>query len=295
MLLVTGITGHSGRYFLQELIDHKYEGAIRCVVRSSSVTSFLKNNGLKVEKVIGDLSDQKFLDNCMEDVDTVMHIGSIFFSVPVVAAAVNNMVKRAILVHTTGIYSKYKSASEEYKSIELEIEKIAAAASIGITILRPTMIYGNLNDQNMIVFIKLVNKFRLFPIIDGGKSLIQPVNGRDLGKAYYQILSTPEIVNGDYILSGNKPIKMLDMFKMIGNMLGKKTFFISVPLGVGVFFARCLKLCTLGAVDLVEKVQRMGEDRNYSYEKAYIDFGYNPMPFEKGLKMEIEEYRKQSK
>ncbi len=25
MLLVTGITGHTGSYFLQELIDHKYE------------------------------------------------------------------------------------------------------------------------------------------------------------------------------------------------------------------------------------------------------------------------------
>ena len=26
MLLVTGITGHTGRYFLQELINNKYEG-----------------------------------------------------------------------------------------------------------------------------------------------------------------------------------------------------------------------------------------------------------------------------
>ena len=41
MLLVTGITGHTGRYFLQELINHKYDGAIRCIVRETSDTSIL--------------------------------------------------------------------------------------------------------------------------------------------------------------------------------------------------------------------------------------------------------------
>ena len=52
MLLVTGITGHTGRYFLQELIYHKYEGPIRCIVRETSDTSLLDNSRLNIEKVI---------------------------------------------------------------------------------------------------------------------------------------------------------------------------------------------------------------------------------------------------
>lgn len=128
-----------------ELINHKYKNAIRCVVRSTSDTSLLNNSGLKIEKVIGDLTDQKFMDNCMKDIDTVIHIGTIFYSIQVMKAAVKNNVKRVILVHTTGIYSKYKSALEEYKNIELEVRKIIKdnAPAIGLTILRPTMIYGN--------------------------------------------------------------------------------------------------------------------------------------------------------
>lgn len=154
MLLVTGITGHSGKYFMQELINHKYVDTIRCVVRSSSDTSLLDNIGLKIEKVVGDLTDQEFLDSCMKDIDTVMHIGAIFYSIQVMKAAVKNNLKRAIFVHTTGIYSKYKSASEEYKNIESEVRKIIKdnASSIGLTILRPTMIYGNVNDKNMVVY-----------------------------------------------------------------------------------------------------------------------------------------------
>lgn len=99
-------------------------------------------------------------------------------------------------------------------------------------------------------------------------------------------------MSGDYILSGEKPFKMSEMFTLISNNLNKKTTFISVPLGLGEFMARCLKLCTLGKVDYIERVQRMGEDRNFSHEEANKDFNYKPMPFSDGLKIEVEEYLK---
>ena len=292
MLLITGITGHSGRYFLQELIKNKYEGKIRCIIRGTSDTSLLDKSGLNIEKLIGNLHDQEFIDKAMIGVDTVMHIASIFYSVGIIKAAVKNKVRRAILVHTTGIYSKFKSASDEYKNIEESVEKTIkeSNSSVGLICLRPTMIYGNINDRNMVIFIKMVDKLRLFPIIAHGKNLLQPVNARDLGRAYYQVLCKPDIISGDYILSGEKPISMLEMFKMIGNYLGKKTVFISIPLGLGVFMARCLKTLTLGKVDYIEKVQRMGEDRNFPHDAATRDFGYNPMPFEEGIKIEVEQY-----
>lgn len=297
MLLITGITGHSGKYFLQELINNKYSGPIRCIVRDTSDTSLLDNSGLNIEKFVGDLEDQEFVERAMLGVDTIIHIASIFYSVNLMKAAIKHNVRRAIFVHTTGIYSKYKSASKEYKRIEETIEQLIkdSGSKIGLIYLRPTMIYGCLNDRNMIVFIKMVDKLRLFPVIDHGKSLIQPVNARDLGKAYYQVLKMKRIMNGDYILSGEKPITMLDMFKLISKMLNKKTIFISVPLGLGVLMAKCLKVCTFGKIDYIEKVQRMGEDRSFSHDAAKKDFGYNPMSFSEGLKIEIEEYLNNSR
>jgi len=293
MLLVTGITGHSGSYFLRELIENKYTDMIRCIVRENSDTSTLDISGLIIDKVIGDLDDQEFVDQCMSDVDTIIHIASIFYSTKVINAAVKANVKKVILVHTTGIYSKYKSASEDYKNIEFSIEKIIreSNASIDLIYLRPTMIYGNTHDKNMAVFIKMVDKLRIFPVVDHGESLLQPVNGRDLGKAYYQVLSKPNLLRVEYILSGQKPISMLKIFKLISDNLGKKTIFISIPLELGVFLARCLKLCTIGKVDYIEKVLRMGEDRSFSHETASRDFGYAPMPFEEGISIEVKQYQ----
>lgn len=292
MLLVTGVTGHSGSYFLKELIKNNYNKPIRCVVRETSDTSLIDNSGLNIEKVVGDLDNQKFMDEVMDGVDTIMHIGAIFYSTTVIKAALKHDVKKAILIHTTGIFSKYKSASEEYKSIESRIEElvIKSGASISITILRPTMIYGDLCDLNMSKFIKMVDKLRVFPVINHGKGLIQPVNARDLGMAFYQVLIAKNNKNGDYILSGEKPITMLEAFKLISQNLEKKTTFISFPMGIGVFLARCLKICTLGKVDYVEKVQRMGEDRSFSHKEATRDFGYNPRSFEEGIKVEVEQY-----
>jgi nucleoside-diphosphate-sugar epimerase len=292
MLLVTGITGRSGEYFVKELINNNYKGIIRCIVRKNSDTSQIDASGLNIKKVVGDLNDQEFMNEVLKDIETVLHIGSITYSIPVVKAAVLNNVQRVILVHTTGIYSKYKSASEEYKSIELTIDKIIkdSNSQVGLVYLRPTMIFGSLNDMNMIIFIKMVDKLRLFPVVAKGKNLLQPVNRRDLGNAYFQILVKSEILYGDYILSGERPLSTIEIFKLISDGLNKKTNFISFPLGPCVICARLIKLSTLGKIDYVEKVQRMGEDRNFPHELAYNDFGYQPMPFEEGLNIEIQEY-----
>lgn len=293
MLLVTGITGHTGRYFLQELIDHKYEGPIRCIVREASDTSMLDNSGLNIEKVYGDLNNKEFVRKAVNGVDNIMHIYNIHHSPMIVQASIENNVKRAILVHTTGIYSNFKYASQGYKDVEEKISELIAKPNCPtrVTIVRPTMIYGDLCDSNMSKFIKMIDRLRIMPVINGGKNLIQPVNARNLGKAFYTVLMSPEKTAGKaYDLSGEKPLQMIEVFKMISDNLNKKTTFVSVPLGFGVFLARVGKVFSLGKVDYVEKVQRMAEDRSYSHEEAKNDFDYKPMSFEDGIQIEVKQY-----
>jgi len=297
MLLVTGITGHTGRYFLQELIDHKYEGPIRCIVRETSDTSMLDNSGLNIEKVYGELNDKEFVRRAVNGVDDIMHIYNIHHSPIIVEAAIQNNVRRAILVHTTGIYSNFKDASQGYKDVEKKVFELVADPNCPtkVTIVRPTMIYGDLCDSNMSKFIKMIDRLRIMPVINGGKSLIQPVNARDLGKAFYTVLMTPEKTAGKaYDLSGEKPLPLIEVFKMISDNLNKKTTFVSVPIGFGVFLARVAKVFSLGKIDFVEKVQRMAEDRSYSHEEAKCDFDYKPMSFKKGIQLESEQYLEKS-
>ena len=112
MILVTGITGHSGKWFLQKLISEKYQGKIRCLVRESSNTETIDNSPqLNIEKVYGSLEDVAFVELAMKGIKTVIHIASIIYSNNVINSAIKNDVEWAILVHTTGRYSLLKVIS----------------------------------------------------------------------------------------------------------------------------------------------------------------------------------------
>lgn len=292
MLLTTGITGHSGGHFLRELIARHHGGPLRCLVRPASNTAQLDASGLQVEKVVGSLADEAWLDRAMEGVTTVLHIASIRHSPSIVRAALKQGVKRVIVVHTSGVFSKYRNAAGEYLEIEAGLRRTLAEArpAPGLVILRPTMIYGSLRDNNMAVFIRMIDRLRICPVIDGGRHRLQPVHARDLGKAYYQLVCKPELLNGEYTLSGERPVTMREMLALISAYLGKQTVFVPVPLGGGVLLARALRALSAGRFDYVERIQRMGEDRSYPHSAASADFGYAPMSFAEGLRGEVNEY-----
>ena len=180
MLLVTGITGHSGRYFFTELEKANYSGIIRCVIRNESNAEFLKESALKTEKVVIDLDTDTFDENIMAGVTDVVHISHLSHTPKLLKAALKKNVSKFISGHTTGIYSRFKVATEEYKKIEREVENILHSGAITYICLRPTMIYGDMCDKNISVLIRIVDRFRIIPVINGGNVLLQPVNARDL-------------------------------------------------------------------------------------------------------------------
>lgn len=295
ILLVSGITGHTGSYFLDELVKNRYDRKIRCIIREDSNTKKIDNSGLDIEKVIGSLEDKEFLGEIMNDAETMLHIYNIHHSVEIVKLALNpkSNIKRLILVHTTGIYSKFKVASENYRNIELEISELLEATTkkISLTILRPTMIYGDFKDKNVSEFIKMVDKLPVMPIVNGGKNLIQPVHASDLGTAYYQVLTNQKLMSGKaYDLSGERPIQMKSFLTLISNELNKKIIFIPVPLYAAVTASKIVKFASFNKFDYVEKVQRMSEDRSFSHDEAIKDFSYNPIFLDVGIKNEVSKY-----
>lgn len=161
ILAVTGATGKkSGGGTAQILSDHKNEvlekfpGGVRVLVRSTSDTSKLDETAIDFDQQYGELTDTMFLEQAFQGVDTILHIASISLTRYIVDAAVKCHVRRLICVHTTGIYSKYKEAGEEYRNIDAYVEQRCRENNIGLTILRPTMIYGNISDNNVVKFIK---------------------------------------------------------------------------------------------------------------------------------------------
>lgn len=116
-------------------------------------------------------------------------------------------------------------ASQEYIEIECQVEPLMK--EMNITILRPTMIFGDMCDYNISKFIRLVYRFSVLPVVAGGKATIQPVNARDLAKAIYLVLQTEKTCGRAYDLSGETIITIRKLYKMISKRLGKRRVIIS--------------------------------------------------------------------
>lgn len=295
MLAITGATGKSGSVFSKlvcdnrEKMDEMFPKGIRVLLHSRKETAF----GNNAEYVTGNLEDVEFLKEALKGVDTLVHIAGIHWSREVAEAAAYNKVRRLICVHTTGIYSKYKEAGEEYRHIDDFVYKTCKDNDIKLSILRPTMIYGNVNDKNVITFIKMVDKLPIMPTVNGARYDLQPVHFADLGQAYFDVLMNEDKTAGnDYVLSGKEPIQLRDMFKIMGENLGKKVRFISCPYWIAITGAVIIYGITFKKIDMREKVQRLCEPRAYEHEEAARDFGYAPRDFAEGVKQEVADYLK---
>lgn len=298
ILAITGASGKkSGGEFIRvvsenrEKVNSMFPDGIRVIARKTSNIDCAKTLLPDAEYALGSLYDEEFLCSALKDVDTLVHIAGTSQSLKLAKIAAQCKVRRLILVHTTGIYSKYKEAGEGYRKVEEQVYKYCKKNNILLTICRPTMIYGNTYDNNVIQFIKMVDKLPIVPVVNNAKYDLQPVHYKDLANAYYNILINEEkTANNDYILSGGTCIQLRDMLLTIGKHLGKKVRFINCPFFIAYSVMCILYYVTLKKIDYREKVQRLCESRAFSFDKAAKDFGYSPIPFEVGIAEEIKQY-----
>ena len=291
--VLTGVTGKSGQYAIERLIERKGElfgMRLRAIARSKEKAQLLANSDLPLDVCIGDVDDDAFLLGVFSGADTLLHIVGIHTSLHVIPLAIQAGIKRIITVHTTGVYSKYKSASAEYNQIDAEVTRLCSEANVALTILRPTMIYGGLDDENVVKFITMVDRFPRMPVVSGARFVLQPVHRRDLGRAYADVLLSDATTGKNYVLSGAEPITLRDMLSVIAGLLGKQARFVSVPYWIAISGAWALYIVSLTKIDYREKVQRLVEPRAYSHDEATRDFGYAPMDFQEGVKDEVAAY-----
>lgn len=292
-VFVTGATGHTAKYFFQKLVYEKSDLELICALRKESIHKRLEINsyGLNIKYVECDLGDEKrVLSEHMQNVDVVLHIAGIIYSEKVLEAGKIAEVPWYVLIHTTGRYSKFKSASADY----IEIEDGIIYSNSNTTILRPTLIYGSSGDRNMWRQIRALDRNRVFPVIGDGENLFQPVHAKDLGNAYYEVINNKVSTFGkQYNLSGGDQIKYIEMLRCIARGLDKRILFLKVPswifkIAVSILSRIPNKIykCPIN----YEQVLRMNEDKTFSHENAKRDFGYNPMKFTEGIQIEIEEY-----
>ena len=288
-LIIFGARGNTANYFLKILEKEKFEGEITVVSRDKNKNNYFNQFKLNFKILNGDIKETSFLEKCFDNIDTVLNLANMENSPKIVEIGSKHKVKWFILVHSTMIFSKNKS---KFILNRINIEKDLLKKNKNLTILRPTMIYGNKRDINISRLIKYLDKFKIFPIFGNGKNLLQPVYVDDLSKSYFNVIKNKNITfNKSYNLAGKNSIEYLKILKIIESELKKKIIFIRLPINISAILVKILNILFFGKFPInSSQVRRQGEDKIFSFDEATKDFNFNPIKIEEGLKLQIKDY-----
>lgn len=288
MILVTGVTGNTGTYVLKNLCELVSSKNIVGIVRSNQ---YLNQENIQIES--GDLTDLNFLESVYKkyNFEEVIHIANIRMSKNIMGLSEKYGVKRTILIHTTGVFSKYQEYSSLYNEIEESIIN-TEFRNTSYVIVRPSMIYGNERDYNMHRLIKFLSKSPVFPLFGDGKALMQPIHVEDLADAICEIYKNKDIINEDFNITGASILEYQQIVEIISKGINKSIMLIKIPIPLAIFAAKCARLVLRKSIITVEQIERLQEDKAYSHEKATKIFDFSPRTFEQGITEEIDILKK---
>lgn len=291
-ILITGWTGNTGGLIL-ERAARRWPDAVFVGVTRQSGAAVPPALAHRFHCAVAPLEDQSaleqavFLQKGAPGFDLVLHIAHMHFTPSVLQLAERYGVPRVLLIHTTGMYSRYREYGARYREID---DAVTSRVNSGPcwTILRPTMIYGNARDHNLHKLIRAISRSPVFPLPGDGRATFQPVHIEDVADAAITALGTPACRWRAYDLSGATVATYREILTLIHNLLDRRRLTLQIPLPLAIALAGLGERLRPGGIGVsVEQVRRLQEDKAYSHASAAQDFGFNPRSLREGLAQEI--------
>ncbi len=194
------------------------------------------------QMIIGSILDEKVVDEAVRHADMVFNYAGIadigeanarpidtakinvLGNVTVLEACRKANVQRYIFASSLYVYGKsggfYRCSKQ---ASEIYIENYQATFGLPYTILRYGSLYGSRADQRNAIerFVHEALTTGIIKYYGSPTALREYVHVDDASTATLAILA-PEFANQNIIISGNQPMRVGDLFKMIGEMLGKE-------------------------------------------------------------------------
>ena len=278
-IVIVGATGDVGQRVVSRLCDLGHS-----VVATSRSAARLRLVDPRAQTAITSVADPDTLAPLLAGADRVIniaHASTIEQLIPLVAPTC----ERLIVVGSTRCYSavpdRGADAVRHGEEIFLRSDRRGA-------MLHPTMIYGGDSERNVTRIFDLVDRWPrwlplLWPVPDGGKSLVQPVYIDDVESAIIAAATTDSEIARIIVVAGPKPITLAEMLRECANHCGRRLLILPVPAGLLVAVARLLAVTIKSSPFSVAEIQRSREDNAYDINLLRSQLGVEPRSFVDGL------------
>ncbi len=281
-VFVTGGTGFTGSHVIPLLLKNGYE--VRCLYRPESDRSALPQP--EIEWVLGDVSDPQALSASMQGMDVLINIASLGFghADSLISAAQNAGIKRAMFISTTAIFTQLNAKS---KTVRVAAELAIETSGLQYTILRPTMIYGGPRDRNMWRLIRFMRYSPIVPVFGDGNYLQQPIYVGDVAQAILNCLCNDQTIGKSYNIAGKYPLTYNQVVETIARQMRKRVWKLHIPSKPVASLLGVFERIQIPFPIKAEQVLRLNENKDFSYAEAERDFGFSPLSFEEGIRVEL--------
>jgi NADH dehydrogenase len=226
-ILLTGGTGFIGTALRAELKALGHD--VRLLVRRDSAGKVDAREGFDV--LTGDVLDTHACLRAVSGCDAVVHLIGIRREYPrdgityeamhteaayaVFDAARRANVPRAVYLSAVGARPDAQAA---YHRTKFEAEEIVRKSGMRWTIFRPSVVFGP-GDEFHPLMADLVHR-PVVPVIDGGKTLLQPVALHDVVGAMARTVTMPETQGKVYEVGGPERVAFVDLMHKVARHYG---------------------------------------------------------------------------
>lgn len=283
--IVTGATSGTGNAVIQRLVTKFGAENITCLVRPTSDIRILDK--LQIRSVVGDVTDKESLRKVLSQDTIYIDMTNPRCYDTLIPTLKECGVERTFFVTTTSIFSRFHSCSDIYK----RAEELVKHSGLVYTILRPSMIYGHLRDRNMGKLITTLSRYPVFPLINRGRSLMQPVFVNDLADGIVASINDSKTEYKEYNLAGPSSISYDEIINIILAKLNHRVLKLDINISLAYYLTSACQWIPRFPLK-AEQVLRLREDKVFNINDAIAELNYQPQSFDDGISHEIDEMRK---
>jgi nucleoside-diphosphate-sugar epimerase len=283
---MTGATSTVGMFALRFLLDDREVEHVSVLARHPE-TFPIEHEKLTV--VSGNLLEPGPWELEANGCDIVVHAAGIMFLPQLLPLMRTSAVQELVVVGTTGVFSRFKSASQEYvRDEDLLRSFLTEHPTVRCVVLRPTMIYGNPAGHNVPILLSWFQKHSVFPMFGDGHALIQPVYDADVASVVVTAVRQHCEPAGFYNVSGRTPLTYRQFIEAIAVAVGTKPHFVHLPVRASAALFETAHRLVPRFHFSGEQVWRTTDDRAFDWSAAGAAFGFAPRSFEEGLTLQLE-------
>ena len=297
---VFGGTGFVGRHLIKHLCNQ--ECIIKVPTRNPAKGYFLQPLGDvgQINLIKFDLSDNRKLENLIEDSDIIINLIGILFEkkrndfinlhynfVKRLVDNINLNKKNFIQISALGV-NRYKNSL--YSRSKFNAEEYIQKNSKKFSIIRPGLIFGP-EDNFFCKFAKMSLFSPFLPLIMGGETKFQPVYVEDVCKGIMKILKK-NITNQIFEFGGPDIFTFKELLQILLKIINRKKLLIYIPKIVAIIMAKFFQVLPnpLLTEDQIKLLENNNIILNTDYTFKYLDI--NPVSLELILPDYLKRFKK---